>query len=335
MSKSVLITGATGFVGRHLVKACLERGWSVRAFVLPDDPGTESVMALGANIFTGDICDPQKVKNAAMGMDIIFHCASIVTDWSPDELFKKVILNGTENVCTAALEAGVERLVHISTNDVFGMIEYREINESMPLTPWGEPYPDYKIQAEEVVWKYAKEGLAATMVYPCWVYGEGDKTFVPLLADAIIQKEMVFWRKDVLVWPTYIGNLIDLLMLISVDERAKDQGFLVHDGESTTLQEFTKRIAKAMDAKPPRLHIPYQMAMLSAYAMEASWRLFKFKNRPLLTTYAVKNLGSRFRYSIGKAERVLDWTPGISYQEGMEKTMEWLKSLDRSKLKQK
>jgi nucleoside-diphosphate-sugar epimerase len=268
-------------------------------------------------------------------MQIIFHCASIVSDWAPEILFRKVIVDGTENICKAASRAGVERLVHISTNDVFGMIEYREIDETMPLKPWNEPYPDYKILAEEVVWKYYREGLPATMVYPCWVYGEGDKTFVPLLADAILGREMVFWRKDVLVWPTYIENLVDLLMRISEDDRAVGEGYLVHDGSHTTLQRFSARIADTFLVKPPRLQIPYGLAMAAAVVMEFVWRLFKLKSRPLLTTYAVKNLGSRFRYSIQKAEAELGWKPSITHEKGMERTMAWLKRLDRSKLKTK
>ena len=87
--------------------------------------------------------------------------------------------------------------------------------------------------------------MPLTMVYPLWVFGEGDQTFVPLLADAIIKKELIFWRKGAIVWPTYIDNLVDLLMLISEDERAIGNGYLVHDGESTTLEDFCTGIAVA------------------------------------------------------------------------------------------
>ena len=89
--------------------------------------------------------------------------------------------------------------------------------KAFPREPWGERYTDYKIKAEEVMWRYHREKkLPVTMVYPCWVYGPGDQTFVPLLADAIIKRELIFWRKDVLVWPTYVENLVDLLLLIAV-----------------------------------------------------------------------------------------------------------------------
>ena len=173
------------------------------------------------------------------------------------------------------------------------------------------------------------------MVYPCWIFGPGDKTFVPHLADAVLKGEMLFMRKNAIVWPTYIENLIDLLMLISEDERAVGNGYLVHDGESTTLEEFTNSLAKSIGAKEVKMRIPYWLAYIVAVLMEFFGKLLKQKDRPLLTTYTVKNLGSRLRFSIDKAKRELDWTPKISYKEGFATTMKWLKTLDVSTLKQK
>lgn len=333
--EKVLITGATGFIGGNLVKANLEKGHRVRAFVLPDDPKTKELDALGVEIVTGDIRDPDSVNRAVQGMDRVFHTAAVVTDWAPKQLFQDVTVKGTENVCRAALSAKVARMVDISTNDVFGTDESIFMDESLPLSPWGEPYPDTKIEAEKITWEYHRQGLPVTMVYPCWVFGEGDQTFVPLLADAIIKRDMLFWRKDVLVWPTYIGNLVDLLMTIAVDDRAVGQGYLVHDGRSITLQAFCDQIAQALGVEPVRRQIPYFVAYAAAVVLETLWRMLGKKQRPLLTTYTVKNLGSRLKFTIAKAERELGWKPPISYDEGFRRTMEWMKTLDLESLKQK
>ena len=197
-------------------------------------------------------------------------------------------------------------------------------------------YSDTKIAAEDMAWHYFKtEKLPVTMVYPCWVYGPGDKTFVPLLADAILKKEMVFMRKNAIVWPTYIDNLVDLLMLISKDDRAIGEGFLVHDGESTTLEKFTNGVAKAIGGKEVKQYIPYWIAFFAAFLMEIIWKLLKKKERPLLTTYTVKNLGSRLKFSIEKAKNLLNWTPKITYSEGFKTTMEWLVKQNFDQLKQK
>jgi nucleoside-diphosphate-sugar epimerase len=337
MSSKVLITGATGFVGTHLVNANLAKGNFVKAFVLPNDPEIKHLENKNVEIVFGDIRNYEDVKKAITDdVDIVFHCAAFVSDWGKREIFEQVMVNGTENVCRAAAEANVKRLVKISTNDVFGLREDKVMDETFPLTPWNEPYPDTKLLAEEIAWNYYKEkNLPVTMVYPCWIFGPGDKTFVPHLADAVLKGEMLFMRKNAIVWPTYIENLIDLLMLIAVDERAVGNGYLVHDGESTTLEEFTNSLAKSIGAKEVKMRIPYWLAYIVAALMEFFGKLLKQKDRPLLTTYTVKNLGSRLRFSIDKAKRELDWTPKISYKEGFATTMKWLKTLDVSTLKQK
>ena len=167
--KKVLITGATGFIGGNLVKANISKGNHVRAFVLPGDPDEPKLKSLGVETVRGDIREYDAVRRAASGMDIIFHCAAVVTDWAPWKLFEEITIGGIENVCKAAVDAGVSRLVDISTNDVFGTDESVVMDETFPLKPWGEPYPDSKIQAEEITWRYHKEKkLPVTMVYPCW-----------------------------------------------------------------------------------------------------------------------------------------------------------------------
>ncbi len=331
--KKVLITGATGFIGSHLVKENLNRGNRVRALVLPDDPDQGKLDPLDVEIMHGDIRDRERVAETARGRDIIFHCAALVSDWGPKKLYREVTVGGAENVCRAALGAGVSRLVDISTNDVFGMDESAVIDETFPLRKWNEPYPDHKIEAEKILWRYHRdEGLPVAMVYPCWVYGPGDRSFVPDLADAILKKDMIYWRKNVIVWPAFVKNVVDLLMVLSEHEKAPGNGYLIHDGEPVTLQDFCREIAESLGVPHRETYLPYPVAFGAAWLMESVWRLFGKKTRPLLTTYIVKNLGSRFRYSIEKAERELGWKPKVPYPRGMAETLEWLNTLDQNAL---
>lgn len=335
-TKRILITGGTGFIGSHLARKNIDEGNSVTVLTLPDDPGIPDMESLDCDVVTGNICDVKLLEEICRGKDVIFHCAAVVTDWAPKRLFNEVNIEGMEKVCRAAVTAKVGRFVEISTNDVFGLIEGVVIDESFSYKKWGELYPDTKIAATEIAWRYFRDhGLPVTMVYPCWVYGPGDKTFVPLTADAIVKGEMLFWRKDVLVWPTYIDNLVDLLMLISKSEEALGRGYLVHDGESTTFQAFCAMIAESLGLKGPKLHIPYGVAYAAALVMEGVWSLLRLKTRPLLTTYTVKNLGSRLQFSIEKANRELHWKPPVSFKDGFDETMRWLKTLDREALKLK
>lgn len=332
--RNVLITGATGFIGSHVVKANLARGNFVRALVLPGDLSMDALKQRGVEVVTGDIRDYENVSRAVVGIDIIFHCAAVVTDWAPEKLFYDVTVGGTENICRAALEAGVRRFVDVSSSEVFGVDESKILDETCPLRYRGEPYPDSKIDAEHVVWDYFKKGLPVTVVYPAQVYGEGDYTFLTALADAIIKKELVFWRENI-GWPTYIDNLVDLMMLVAEDDRAVGNGYLVrvHDGESNTLEAFCAGLAEALEVPACHTYIPYRVAMSSAKALEFVWRLFRIKTRPLLTTYTVTTFGSRMRLSIEKARRELGWAPKVSYRDGFVLTLAWVKTLNLKELK--
>jgi nucleoside-diphosphate-sugar epimerase len=330
-----LITGATGFIGSHILDACIERGDSVRILARRTSVGIDKLKGR-VEVAYGDISDYDSVLKACEGMELVFHSAGVVSDWAPYELFYKVNVEGMENICRASVAAGIKRFIWTSTNDVFGRREDTVINESLPLEKWNEPYPDTKIMAEEIAWRYHREkGLAVSTVYPLWVYGPRDTTFVPLLADAIIKKDMVFWQYGTICWPTYIGNLVDLLMLISTNDKSIGQGYLVHDGELTTLEDFCRGIASAMGVELVEKRLSYPVAYAAAMAMEASYKFLKRSKRPLLTTYSVKNLGSRLKFSTHKAEDELGWKPKTSFREGFKITMEWLKTQDIDKLKQK
>ncbi len=332
---NVLITGATGFIGRHLVAAAVKNSIGVRALVRPGNPAIPALKRSGVEVMTGDVMDYHCLRAAAEGVDTIFHLAATVTDWAPKTAYA-VNTAGTDNACRAGVAARVRRFVLVSTNDVFGRGEDRIIDESCPLGAYHEPYPDTKRDATRSCWEYHRRfALPVTMAFPCWVYGAGDTSFVPPLADAIYRRRMLFWRRCALLWPTYIDNLIDLLMRIAEDGRAVGNGYLVHDGEATTLQEFCAQIAEALGVPPATAHIPYPAAYAGALLLELLWGVRRKETRPPLTTYAVKNLGSRLRFSIGKAERELGWRPRIPHPEGMKRTMEWLKNADSAALKTK
>jgi nucleoside-diphosphate-sugar epimerase len=139
---------------------------------------------------------------------------------------------------------------------------------------------------------------------------------------ALRDGSLIFWRRGALVWPAYVGNVIDLLLVISENPAAVGQGFLVHDGVSDTFENFSAKIAASLGSTLVPRHVPYRAAYAASWCLELLWKLLGKKSRPLLTTYSVKNLGSRLQFSIAKAERTLGWKPSVSYEEGFKKTME-------------
>jgi nucleoside-diphosphate-sugar epimerase len=264
-------------------------------------------------------------------VDVVFHCAALVSDWAPKRLFWEVNVGGTENLCKACLDEDVNRFVYVSTSDVFGLDDKDIIEETRAYRSIGEPYSDSKLAGTRLVWEYHRRGLPVTMAYPCWIYGRGDRVFLPSLADAIRTGQVLFWSKGALFWPTYVDNVSDLLMRMATHPRALGQGFLVHDGQSDTYEGLCAKIADALEMNASPRHIPYWSAWASAKASEFTYCLLRRKSRPLLTSYIVKILGAVTRYSIDKAKTDLEWLPPTPFEEGLRVTLDWLKNRYRSR----
>lgn len=318
-----LVTGAAGFVGQAIVRRLLAAGDRVRALVLPGDRFTDELRAAGApdrlEIVTGDVTRAETLAGPCAGVERVFHTAALVHGWHPWERYRAVNVGGTQNVARAAQAAGVARFVHVSTSDVFGIPGAGEvIDESTPYRPWGEPYPDTKIEAERWLWQFAREtGLSLTVIYPGWVYGPGDHAFFPSLAQAIAGGVMCFWQRDVRLAWAYVDNLADAIVLAAAQPEAAGNGYLVHDGDGgPTLQEVCAEIARAHGTRPPTLHLPYRLALAAAAVSQLVWRTFRLRGAPPLLTADVKAFGVPWRLSTDKI-RALGWVPRIAVADGM------------------
>ena len=134
----ILITGGNGFLGRHLIPVLQERGDNVRVLASPTG-NTAWLEERGVSIFRGDLRTSTVLTEPMRGVDAVFHFAANTRKWGPMQDFYAVNVTGTENVCRAALAAGVRRLVHISTFTVYDMAKGRAVSEDDALEPLDEP----------------------------------------------------------------------------------------------------------------------------------------------------------------------------------------------------
>jgi nucleoside-diphosphate-sugar epimerase len=326
-----VVTGGAGFVGAALVRRLLALGDEVRTVVLPGDPLIRELRATtdGARleIIEADVTDFDALGPVVAGAARVFHTAALVHAWAPPGRFRAVNVGGTRNVAEAVLAHGVARLVHVSSSDVFGLTDGdRVLDEASPFRPWGEPYADTKIEAEEQLWSLHRErGLPLTVIYPGWVYGPGDRAFFPGLADAIAGGFMVFWARDVRLAWAYVENLVDACVRASEEPRAIGQGYLVYDTSAgPTLEEVCARIATTIGARPPTLHVPYAIALAAARLCELGWRIVGARTPPPLRSVDVKAFGATWRFSNAKARRDLGWSPRVETEEGMRRALDFL-----------
>lgn len=195
--KTILITGADGFIGSHLTEALVKRGYNVKAFVLYNSFNTWGWLDYLApslkgsfEVFSGDIRDPYGVKKAMTGCDRVLHLAALIAipySYHSPDTYVDTNIKGTLNVLQAARELGVERIVHTSTSEVYGTARYVPINEAHPLQGQS-PYSATKIAADQLAYSFfASFGLPVMIARPFNTYGprQSARAVIPTIITQI------------------------------------------------------------------------------------------------------------------------------------------------------
>ena len=335
MEQQVLVTGASGFIGSHLVERCLRDGWRVRTLVRKGNPRIAGLRRSGAEVVEGDVRDDSAVDRAVKGCDLVFHAAAITSDWGAMQDFIDINVGGTRRVCDASLRHGVGRVVHISSFECFPHYRLDRIDEETPYATRGASYADTKIGSSVEAWAASKRGLDLCVLHPVWVYGPRDRTLFPLLADGIRRGQMFYWSRNARMSLVYIDNLVDLCLLAGTLPEASGEAFLACDGEEMTFEGLCGRIAAGIGAKPPLLHLPYGLVHSLAGVMEFAYRTAGSATRPLLTRQAVEVIASRAVIDVSKARNLLGWRSTVPQEDGIRRTLEWLNTLDPREWKMK
>lgn len=312
-----VVTGAAGFIGRHLVERLLVQGVDVRALLLPDEP--EPVSWGGrAEVVRGDVTDAGGMASLVEGAGTVFHLAAVVGDWGPEELFQRVGVGGTENVLGPAAEAGA-RAVLASSIVVYG---HRIARGSCPeSTPFGRafgPYGRAKQAQERRAWELADAtGLELSVVRPANVFGVGSRPWVEMVLPLLRARQpTLIGGGDYPAGLCHVHNLVDVLVLAATHPRAVGRAFNAADGSEITWRRYFGDLAEAIDAPAPR-SVPRWLGQPLALGSEALWRLLRRPNRPPMTREALNLAGSANRIPIDRARQELGWQPSVTYDEAM------------------
>lgn len=318
----VLVTGATGFLGRHLIQALRDRGDSVRALVLPTEDAS-GLEQQGVAVFRGDILEPDKLANAMRGVDTVFHLAGMVGHWRPMSVYFAINVTGTENVCVAAQAAHVRRLVHISSWTVYGMGLGRVAREDTPFTPLSEPYSITKAEGDRVVQRFiANYRLPAVIIRPDTMFGPGDRVNFARIADRLrADKGIVIGAGRNRLPFVYVNDVVQGLLLAADSDRAVGQAYNLASDQPVTQEQFWRAIAEAVGGTSPRVHVPYLPLLAAASIMERAALLTR--TNPLVTRGGVKLFGTENCHAIDKARKELGYLPRVSVSEGVGLTANW------------
>ena len=183
--KKVLVTGADGFIGSHLVELLLREGFYVKAFCLYNSFGSYGWIDTLSNevksnieVFLGDIRDYESILEAVKGCDYIFHLASLIAipySYKAPKSYVETNINGTLNVLNAAKECNVKRFIHTSTSETYGSAKYVPIDENHPLVGQS-PYAATKIGADQLALSLSSFSTPVTVLRPLNSMGLGKVT---------------------------------------------------------------------------------------------------------------------------------------------------------------
>ncbi len=318
---TTLVTGATGFLGGHLAAALVSRGYRVRALSRRTS-GRDVLERLGVEVVRGDLADLRSLAHAASGVERVFHAAGRVSDWGPRDAFLRANAEGTRNVVAACQEAGVRRLVHLSSLTVLGLPrDGRVISENTPAASpcRGDFYTESKLAGERIVREaHGTGGLSTTIVRPGAIWGPGDPNVVPRIVRLLRRGAMPYLDGGRnLLGLSYVDNLVLGLVLAGETDAAAGQLYHVTDGEEITAREAIDAIADALGVDRPRLSLPRWAVLGTATLVEASASLLRLSHPPPLTRYGVRFVSCHARYDLGKARRELGYEPIVSFREGI------------------
>ena len=207
MSKKILVTGADGFIGSHLVELLVQKGYSVRALSQYNSFNywgwLEDLTCLpDIEVVTGDVRDPFFCQTITQGIDTIYHLAALIAipySYVAPQSYVDTNVNGTVNICKAALQNNVKRIVHTSTSEVYGTAKYVPIDEKHPLQPQS-PYSASKISSDMMAMSfYNSFKLPLTIARPFNTYGprQSARAVIPTIISQLAQGQKVIKLGDV------------------------------------------------------------------------------------------------------------------------------------------
>jgi dihydroflavonol-4-reductase len=319
-----LVTGGTGFVGAHVVRALLARGASVRCLVRRGSR-RDNLAGLAVELAEGDLTDPASLARAASGISTVYHCAADYRLWSsdPSEL-RRANVEGTENVLAAAAEAGVSRVVH--TSSVGALALTRNGSPADEATPVRREsvighYKRTKYDAERVAEAWAARGLPVVIVNPSTPVGELDIRPTPtgqMIVDFLGGRI-----------PAYVDtglNLVDVRdvaqghLLAAARGRVGEKYILGH--RNMTLKEILETLARLTGRPAPSLRLPHAVPLAAAAVATLAARVTG--KPPRVSLESVRMSRYRMFFDGGKAVRELGM-PQTPVEEALARAVAWFR----------
>jgi nucleoside-diphosphate-sugar epimerase len=296
-----LVTGAAGFLGRTLVRTLLARSDTVRAFDLHEPDGAEPEVEW----LIGDVRDAEAVRGACHGTEVVYHLAALIPQRQADDATMKAVnVEGTQHVLEGALVAGVQRVVYLSSVEIFGVPSVVPCPEDGPLAPLGE-YGRNKIAAEALCRQAAEQGLEVAILRPPTIVGPGlDEPFlVGLLSDARAGKPVTLLGKGQNRFQfVHAEDVVAACLLAAEHPAAAGEAFNIGSADVPPIRQMVEEVLARVGSASTVRGIPVMVAQIAMALLRP------FGRAPLEPEHLAIAV-SDYVFDIAKARQMLGWEP--------------------------
>ncbi|MCH2129431.1 MAG: NAD-dependent epimerase/dehydratase family protein [Pirellulaceae bacterium] len=312
-----LVTGASGFVGSHLVQHLCSLGKTVRALVRRPEAKV-GLRNKGVLAVSGDVCDRTRLCQVVRGADVIYHCAAASSLCSDDEI-RRTNLDGTRNLLHAVRTEGAGRIVFISSLNALGSTSYENATESAPVIRSGEVHADVKIDSEQLALQFGDtHDIEVTILRPGLIYGPGER-YIPKLAKSVQNGTFRFIGSRENVVPLiYVHDMVRLMVAAACTGTARGKIYHATDGSRTTIGDLVDTLADLNGSARPRHLLPYFVPRLACSMFE------QFGKTSPISRTALRFLGTSRHVNMDLAKRELGFQPYVNLQEGLHQTVHWM-----------
>ncbi|MBP6268260.1 MAG: NAD(P)-dependent oxidoreductase [Rhizobacter sp.] len=337
----VLVTGGTGFLGRHLVWRLSAAGHEVvftgrnagaAATVLRNSQSPSATRADFVPIEHGKPGAERALHEAACAVDAVVHCSALSSPWGSRHAFEQANVVATREVLAVCKSRAIENLVHISTPGLyFDFRDRLEIREDEPLPAPANLYAATKAAAEGLV-RQAAHLRSAVILRPRAIFGPHDNTLLPRLLRVARRGSLPLMRGGrARLDLTYIDNVVDAIELALAQPRVHPTGatFNISNGEPMQVGDLFKVLASTFGLPTRVRRVPYPVVDVVARAMEGLAKLRQGWEPPL-TRYSAGLLAFSQTLDLTSARRNLGYVPRIPLREGMVRTAEWFREQEGS-----
>jgi nucleoside-diphosphate-sugar epimerase len=320
MKERVLVTGATGFLGKHTALRLLRDGYEVTGLGRNLNIGRNLEKA-GVKFVAADLAEGY-LDDIFQGHDYVIHCAALSSPWGRYQEFYDANVRATVQVIEASREAGVKRMVHVSTPSLYIDSTHKldiSVDEPLPKNAINF-YADTKRLAEDKVTDAVSDGFSAIIIRPQGIIGPGDSAILPRLLRMARKKVLpIIGEGDNLVDLTYVDNVVEALVLaMRAPEEFVGRKYNITNGEPIRLYDMLERIFTDLGFAYRKKQISFEKAYFIAGAMEFGCRNFLPSTEPLLTRYSVCALGLSRTLNIEAARRDLNYEPIVNMKNAIK-----------------